>query len=69
MKIVSDSTPVEAAKNPDTDTTFKLFSVFAGADDPRTLDLAKKYRAEDIGFGYGHAKQALFELIPGVAWV
>ncbi len=63
MKIVSDSTPVEAAKNPDTDTTFALFSALAGADDPRTLELAEKYRATDIGFGYGHAKQALFELM------
>ena len=63
MKIVSDSTPVEAAKDPDTDTTFALFSALAGADNPRTLELADKYRAENIGFGYGHAKQALFELI------
>ena len=63
MKIVSDSTPVEAAKNPDTDTTFQLFAAIAGPDDPRTRELADKYRAKDIGFGYGHAKQALFELI------
>ena len=63
MKIVSDSTPVEAAKDPDTDTTFALFSALAGADNPRTLELADNYRAENIGFGYGHAKQALFELI------
>ncbi len=63
MKIVSDSTPVEAAKNPDTDTTFALFSALAGADNPRTHELAEKYRAENISFGYGHAKQALFELV------
>ena len=29
--------------------------------DPRTVELAAKYRAG--GFGYGHAKQALFELL------
>ncbi|MEE9404508.1 MAG: tryptophan--tRNA ligase [Algisphaera sp.] len=63
MKIVSDSTPVQDAKNPDTCTTFALFSALAGSDDPRTVELAQKYRATDIGFGYGHAKQALFELV------
>ena len=63
MKIVSDSTPVQDAKNPDTCTTFALFAALAGSDDPRTVELAQKYRATDIGFGYGHAKQALFELV------
>lgn len=61
MKIVSDSTPMEDAKDPETDTTFKIFRAIAGADDPRTQDLAAKYRAGN--FGYGHAKQALFELL------
>jgi tryptophanyl-tRNA synthetase len=61
MKIVSDSTPMEAAKNPDTDTTFQIFRAIAGADHERTKDLADKYRAGH--FGYGHAKQALFELL------
>lgn len=61
MKIVSDSTPMEDAKEPDGDTTYQLFRAIAGADDPRTKDLAAKYRAGN--FGYGHAKQALFELL------
>ena len=63
MKIVSDSTPVEDAKVADGDTTFQIFSAIAGAEDARTVDLRAKYEAQGIGFGYGHAKQALFELI------
>jgi tryptophanyl-tRNA synthetase len=61
MKIVSDSTPVEAAKNPEADATFQIFRGIAGADNARTIDLARQYQAG--GMGYGQAKQALFELI------
>ncbi|MEM9914238.1 MAG: tryptophan--tRNA ligase [Planctomycetota bacterium] len=61
MKIVSDSTPMEDPKDPEADTTFKIFRAIAGAEDERTTDLAAKYRAGN--FGYGHAKQALFELL------
>ncbi len=61
MKIVSDSTPMEEPKDPETDATFAIFSAIAGPDDERTMDLAAKYRAG--GYGYGHAKQALHELI------
>ncbi|MEM7626819.1 MAG: tryptophan--tRNA ligase [Planctomycetota bacterium] len=61
MKIVSDSTPMEDPKDPEGDTTFQIFRAIAGAEDERTQDLAAKYRAGN--FGYGHAKQALFELL------
>lgn len=61
MKITTDSTPVEESKDPDTCTVFQIFRGLAGRDDPRTLELADRYRAP--GMGYGHAKQALFELI------
>ena len=61
MKIVSDSTPMEAPKDPEADATFQIYRALAGADDERTLRLAERYRQG--GFGYGHAKQALFELI------
>ncbi|WP_303311790.1 tryptophan--tRNA ligase [Hymenobacter sp. BT730] len=57
--IVSDSTPLEAPKNPDTDTTFKLFSLLATPAE--TEDMRQRYLAG--GYGYGHAKQALFEVI------
>ena len=61
MKIVSDSTPVEEPKDPQTDPTYLLFRGLTGPDDERAIDLARKY--ENGNFGYGHAKQALFELI------
>ncbi|AIZ64375.1 tryptophanyl-tRNA synthetase [Hymenobacter sp. DG25B] len=57
--IVSDSTPLEAPKNPDTDTTFKLYSLLATPAE--TDDMRQRYLAG--GYGYGHAKQALFEVI------
>lgn len=59
MKIVSDSTPLEEPKNPDTDNTFALYSLLASESE--TEEMRKKYLSG--GFGYGHAKQALFELI------
>ncbi|MEQ9454504.1 MAG: tryptophan--tRNA ligase [Phycisphaeraceae bacterium] len=61
MKIVSDATPLEDPKDPETDTTFQVFRAIAGEDDPLTADLAARYRAG--GLGYGHTKQELFELI------
>ncbi len=61
MKIKTDSTPMEDAKDPDTCPVYNIFKAIAGADDERTKDLAKQYR--DGGMGYGHAKQALFELV------
>jgi len=61
MKIVTDSTPVQEPKDPDTCTVFKIVLAMAGPDDPLTLDLKARYRAG--GMGYGEAKQALYELI------
>ncbi|MEM6551404.1 MAG: tryptophan--tRNA ligase [Planctomycetota bacterium] len=61
MKIVSGSETLEEPKDPEGDTTFAIFRAIAGADDPRTAELAERYRAG--GMGYGHAKQALFELL------
>jgi tryptophanyl-tRNA synthetase len=59
MSIVTDSTPLEAPKNPDTDNTFAIYSRVAG---PEQVDeLRNKYLAGN--FGYGHAKQELFELL------
>lgn len=64
MKILSDATPVDQPKDPDNDTTFQIFTALAGKDDSRTIDLRAKYlNPPDGGYGYGHAKQALFELI------
>lgn len=57
--IISDSTPLEAPKNPDTDNTFAIYSLIASPE--QTAELRKKYLAGN--FGYGHAKQELYELI------
>ena len=59
MSIVSDSTPLEEPKNPDTCHTFALYKLLANESQ------VEQMRASYIGgnYGYGHAKQALFELI------
>lgn len=57
--IISDSTPLEEPKNPETDITYKLFSLIAEPEDVETL--RSKYLAG--GYGYGHAKKDLFEVI------
>lgn len=57
--IVSDSTPLEAPKDPDKDNTFAIYSLIATPE--QTAELRKKYLAGN--FGYGHAKQELYELI------
>lgn len=57
--IVTDSTPLEEPKNPDTCNVFKLYSLLGTTE--QIEDLRGKYLAG--GFGYGHAKKALLELI------
>lgn len=59
MSIVTDSTPMEAPKNPDKDNVFALYKLVANAQ--QTEALKQKYLAGN--FGYGHAKQELFELL------
>ena len=64
MAIKTDSKGVNEAKDPDTCSVFQIFRAIAGKDDPRTVELARRYREPAAeGFGYGHAKQALFELL------
>jgi tryptophanyl-tRNA synthetase len=57
--IVSDSTPLEAPKNADADITFKLYSLLATAEETATM----RANYEAGGYGYGHAKKELYELI------
>ena len=59
MSIVSDSTPLEEPKNPDTCHTFTLFKLLASESEVEIM------RGNYLGgnYGYGHAKQALYELI------
>jgi tryptophanyl-tRNA synthetase len=57
--IKTDSTPMEAPKNPDTDNVFAIYRLIASPQE--TEALRTKYLAGN--FGYGHAKQELFDLI------
>jgi len=59
MSIVTDSTPLEEPKNPDTCNVFAIYSLLAEAG--QVQQLREKYLAGN--FGYGHAKQELYELI------
>ncbi len=59
MQIVTDSTPLEEPKNPDTCHVFSIYKLLATVD--QTADMRKKY--EGGNYGYGHAKQELFELL------
>src|SRR5438477_733608 len=59
MGIVTDSTPVEAFKDPDKDTVFALYSLFA--TEAERAALGDRYRAG--GMGYGEAKQMLLAKI------
>jgi len=59
MQIVTDSTPLEAPKNPEQCNVFALLKLFASAEESEQI--AQKYRAG--GYGYGHAKTRLAELI------
>ncbi len=55
-RIVTDSTPPEAPKDPDQSVIFQIYRAIASADEVTTL--AARYRA---GIGWGDAKTALFE--------
>ncbi|WNB17053.1 tryptophan--tRNA ligase [Marivirga arenosa] len=59
MKIVTDSTPMEEPKNPDTCNVFNIYKLLASDD--QTAEMRQNY--EGGNYGYGHAKQALYELI------
>jgi tryptophanyl-tRNA synthetase len=59
MNIITDSTPLEEPKNPDTCNVFALYQLVASP--VQTEELKKKYLAGN--YGYGHAKQELFELL------
>lgn len=59
MAIQTDSTPLEAPKDWTTCNCFAIYSLLASDNDIATM----KANYEAGGYGYGHAKQALFELI------
>ena len=59
MSIKTDSLGLEEPKNPDTDNVFGLYKLLAS--DTQITEMRANY--EGGNYGYGHAKQALFELI------
>jgi tryptophanyl-tRNA synthetase len=59
MGIQTDSTPLEEPKNPDTDNVFALYKLMASKK--QIVEMRANY--EGGNYGYGHAKQALYELI------
>jgi tryptophanyl-tRNA synthetase len=56
-KFVTDSTPVEAPKNPDTCALFNLYKLFAPPDD--LAEVERRYR--EGGIGYGEVKTRMGE--------
>ncbi|MGV3697659.1 tryptophan--tRNA ligase [Flavobacterium sp.] len=61
MTIETDSTPLEEPKDPDTCKIFGLYKLLANAE--QIAAMRDKYKNVNRDFGYGHAKQELFELI------
>lgn len=59
MSIQTDSTPLEDPKNPDTDNVFALYKLIASPE--QTEEMRQNYLQG--GYGYGHAKTALLELL------
>ena len=59
MGIVTDSTPIESPKDPDSDTVFALYRILAGPEQTATM----RANYEGGNYGYGHAKQALYEIL------
>lgn len=60
-KIITDATPLEEPKNPDTCNVFKIYSILAYDD--QIQNMRAKYLAGN--YGYGHAKNELYDLIIG----
>ncbi|QMU27483.1 tryptophan--tRNA ligase [Adhaeribacter radiodurans] len=59
MSIISDSKTLAEPKDPENDTTFTLYALLASSEE--TEKMRANYLAGN--YGYGHAKQALYELI------
>jgi tryptophanyl-tRNA synthetase len=55
MGIVTDSTPLEEPKDPESCTVYRIFRLVAPPD--AAAEMAAKFRAG--GYGYGHAKKEL----------
>ena len=61
MGIITDATPLEAPKNPDTCNVFALYKLMAS--ESQIAEMRENYLRG--GYGYGAAKMALYELLLG----
>lgn len=59
MSIETDSTPLEEPKNPDTCNVFNIYKLVASEEQVNEM----RHNYEAGGYGYGHAKKALYELL------
>lgn len=59
MSIVTDATPLEAPKNPDTCNVFTLYKLIAS--ETQIAEMRENYLKG--GYGYGHAKTAFYDLL------
>jgi tryptophanyl-tRNA synthetase len=59
MSIVTDSTALEDPKDPDSCNVVKLYRLVASSE--QVLEMEENYRKG--GYGYGHAKKALLEIL------
>ncbi|WP_298474933.1 tryptophan--tRNA ligase [uncultured Maribacter sp.] len=59
MGIQTDSTPMEDPKDPETDNVFALYKILANEE--QIAEMRSNYL--NGNYGYGHAKQALYEVI------
>jgi len=59
MGIQTDSTPIEDPKNTDTDNVFALYKILASEE--QIAEMRANYT--NGNYGYGHAKQALYEVV------
>jgi tryptophanyl-tRNA synthetase len=61
MSIETDSTPLEEPKDIETCKIFAIYKLLASEDQIAAMTI--NYANVNLDYGYGHAKQALFELI------
>lgn len=59
MTIQTDNTPLQSPKNPDRDTVFYLYKLLASKK--KVYEMKESYLAG--GYGYHHAKEALYKLL------
>ncbi len=61
MSIETDSTPLEDPKDTESCKIFAIYKLLA--TESQLAEMTEKYKNVNRDFGWGHAKQALFELI------